>query len=102
MSFSEGTFLAVDKVTVRWELLPLLSKQVLVKAIILEKPQINLIRTMRRSKLQYFRPGGSNGPPRAKTVCLLHESTDGQARRNLGVELARGLKSTWCRASSAF
>jgi len=43
-SFSAGTFLAVDETDVHWTLLPLLFKQIVIKEILLEKPQINLIR----------------------------------------------------------
>ena len=43
-AFSVGTFLAVDHLKIRWSLLPLLSRQVVIQDITLEKPQINLIR----------------------------------------------------------
>ena len=43
-SFSKGTFLEVDKMTVQWELLPLLSRKAVIKAIILNKPQIQIIK----------------------------------------------------------
>ena len=42
--FADGTFLGVDKMTISWELAPLLSKRVYVKSITLEKPQVTLIR----------------------------------------------------------
>src|SRR5688572_513161 len=41
-SFTAGVFLAVDHVSVRWALLPFLSKKVVIKEITLEKPQVNI------------------------------------------------------------
>jgi uncharacterized protein YhdP len=39
-----GTFLAVDDVKVRWALRPLLSRQIVIQSILLDKPQVDLIR----------------------------------------------------------
>ncbi len=39
-----GLFLAVDKMEVRWALMPLLSKRMEIKAVVLNKPSINIVR----------------------------------------------------------
>jgi uncharacterized protein YhdP len=43
-AFSAGTFLSVERMTVRWALWPLLSRKLQVNEIFLEKPQIEIIR----------------------------------------------------------
>ena len=67
-SFSAGTFLAVDEMDVRWAWLPLLSKQVLINAIILDKPQINLIRRADGKTLNISDLSTVTAPPSVKAA----------------------------------
>src|SRR5262245_20614744 len=43
-TFAAGTFLTVDKLSVHWALHPLLSKQLRVTQIVLDKPNVRLVR----------------------------------------------------------
>jgi uncharacterized protein YhdP len=67
-NFRAGTFLVVEAIDIHWALLPLLSKHVSVNSVLLQKPQLNVVRLADGKKLNVGDLSASAQGHRANTA----------------------------------